>query len=252
MDGAKQLNWDIYFQRKSNHHLNKYIAKYKGKETEKLIKKWLTNINQAKVLKTDAYEEVFLYDSFIKNISNITIIDISKVAIKKAKKNFPDKKFEVSNICNLPFKNNCFEYIISTSTLDNIPMKRMKIALKEMYRVLKSKGYLLITIDNKNNFLYYLFYNLNKILKFIPYYQDRCYSLYEITKLLNFYGFKIKKIDYIVHIIPPSNFIINILDKLNKNIAKILAEFLINIAEFISKKPIKSLTGWFIAILAEK
>lgn len=244
----KEFDWDHFFQKSKSHHLSKSIAEYKKSETRKLIIKWLKNELHKKTLKTDCYEEVFSYDSVVDLFSNITIIDISRRAIEIAKRNFPNKKFLVGDICKLPFKNNSFDVIVSLSTIDNISYKKVNAALKEIKRVLKPKGKLLITIDNKENLLYSFFYFLNKYLKFTKYYQDRCYSRQEIIKLLDKHNFKIEKIESLIHVIPGTNFLVKFIEKINY---RYMPEFIFKIARFLSKSKIRFQAGWFISILAK-
>jgi len=57
-----------------------------------------------------------------------------------------------SNIWDLPFENNFFDKVIFMATLHCIKDKEKRIkSLKEVYRVLKPKGKVLITIWNKSN-----------------------------------------------------------------------------------------------------
>lgn len=79
----------------------------------------------------------------------VTGIDISDVAIQKAKekaeKEDLDVKFDVGNIENLPYKNKSFDKTISAYTISDTNIKKV---VKENHRVLKDggKAYLLIII----------------------------------------------------------------------------------------------------------
>lgn len=73
-------------------------------------------------------------------------IDISYEQLKNGK----NKNLVQSNFCNIPFKNNYFDIIISIASfhhLDNINDR--KIALKEMQRILSKNGKILLSVWSK-------------------------------------------------------------------------------------------------------
>jgi len=76
-------------------------------------------------------------------------IDISDVAIEKARKRAKSEKlnvkFDVGNIEELPYEDKSFDKIISAYTIESVNIKKVT---KEMHRVLKDDGkaYLLIII----------------------------------------------------------------------------------------------------------
>ncbi len=53
-----------------------------------------------------------------------------------------------ADICNLPFPDNCFDFIICSEVLEHI--KNDHHAIKELMRVLKPAGTLAISVPNKN------------------------------------------------------------------------------------------------------
>ena len=50
-----------------------------------------------------------------------------------------------ADICNLPFKDNEFDYVISINTIHNLPIDNCKTAIKEISRVAKKDAF--ITVD---------------------------------------------------------------------------------------------------------
>jgi ubiquinone/menaquinone biosynthesis C-methylase UbiE len=63
--------------------------------------------------------------------------DISMVALQEARKRLGEKGlFVVSDVANLPFKNDVFEGIVSLHTLHHLPLAEQKKAYDELYRVL--------------------------------------------------------------------------------------------------------------------
>lgn len=85
-------------------------------------------------------------------------VDISPLSVKRAKEGNHEIKFLVANATSLPFGRNTFDAVLSFDTLEHIavsPSKpglagEQKKAVREMIRVLKPKGKLLIYTINKN------------------------------------------------------------------------------------------------------
>ena len=76
-------------------------------------------------------------------------IDISEKLIEIAKSRYPEAKFQVADVLNLPFPENFFDKILSFATLHHIPSGELRMqAFKEAKRVLKKDGFLLVTVWN--------------------------------------------------------------------------------------------------------
>lgn len=69
---------------------------------------------------------------------------IVAIAEKKVKKLGLDIKFTRAFAEDMPFADNSFDAVWSNLTLHHMPTESKKKALKEMYRVLKPKGYLFL------------------------------------------------------------------------------------------------------------
>lgn len=73
-------------------------------------------------------------------------IDQSEEQIKIAKKDFPANNYLVSEMTNLPLGDNKFDIVFCIATLHHLPDEKSRIlALREIKRVLKHGGYLLMT-----------------------------------------------------------------------------------------------------------
>ncbi len=73
----------------------------------------------------------------------ITAIDFSINAIKNTDKKFSKEKnleFLKADARNLPFQENSFDIVIARYILNNLLEKDREIAIKEIFKVLKSKG----------------------------------------------------------------------------------------------------------------
>ena len=84
-------------------------------------------------------------------------LDISEELVKIAKKTYPKGNFIASDLLKTPYKDNEFDVIVSIATLHHIPSKKLRReALKEVYRITKQGGKILISIWyfwNKPNYL---------------------------------------------------------------------------------------------------
>ena len=74
-------------------------------------------------------------------------VDVTAVAIESAKKRFKEAKFSLGDITNLPYKNNLFDVVICTEVIEHI--RKYKEAIKELKRVVKEGGLLIITFPNE-------------------------------------------------------------------------------------------------------
>jgi len=88
----------------------------------------------------------------IKN-GKMYLVDFSKEMIKlakeKAKKNKIKAEFFVSELTNLPFHDNFFDYAIANDSFHCLNPKAQKKAIKELFRVLKPKAQAEIAVWNK-------------------------------------------------------------------------------------------------------
>lgn len=73
-------------------------------------------------------------------------IDIYDKAIEYAKKNFPHIKFKVAFASKLPFNSNHFDLILFYETIEHV--EDPKECLREIKRVLKKDGRLILTMDS--------------------------------------------------------------------------------------------------------
>ncbi len=99
----------------------------------------------------DGYVDRFLKKKFKKVYS----IDINKSDLKIAKSINPEKNviYKEESASNLPFKNDFFDAVVCTELIEHIPDD--KKVIKEIYRVLKKNGRLMLTIPHKKyNFSY--------------------------------------------------------------------------------------------------
>ena len=107
--------------------------------------------------------------AFAKKGHEVVGIDLSEAMLKVAgKKNkYVSVKFEVADAANLPFENNSFDVSCASFALHDMLSIIREAALKEMVRVTKPKG-MIVIVD----------YALpeNKVCRFLIYHFVKCYE----------------------------------------------------------------------------
>ena len=73
-------------------------------------------------------------------------IDISPKSVSGLKKEFPRANFKLGNISNIMYKDNFFDSVILMEILEHIKPSVVLSAIKEVKRVLKNKGNLVVTV----------------------------------------------------------------------------------------------------------
>lgn len=76
-------------------------------------------------------------------------VDFSEKLIEAAKSKYPDTNFQVIDGINLPFENEFFDKVYAISVFHHLPSEKIRIlVLKEIKRVLKKEGILILTVWN--------------------------------------------------------------------------------------------------------
>jgi ubiquinone/menaquinone biosynthesis C-methylase UbiE len=171
----------------------------------------------------------------VKRCKNYTGIDFSKKSIELCK-TIKNVRLIVADAHNLPFKKSCFDAVLLIDVLENLhnPEK----ALREIRRVLKDKGKLVISVPN-----WYSVYGLARfILEKIGKWKcrqvppiDKWFTKSSITSMLLKHGFEVKDIrgSFFLppfftgkhYIVPKSNFIPKMYDLFEKVLNKHLKWF---------------------------
>jgi len=146
----------------------------------KLTIDWMKIKDEDKILEIGIGNGKFIKDMIKKaNSGFMAGIDISGTMIKQAQKinknliNQSKVTIKKSDIQKIPFKNESFDKICTLNTI--YFWKNPKKCFQEIYRVLKSKGYLFISLHTKerikilgfekHNFTLYDYDDINKLLE---------------------------------------------------------------------------------------
>jgi ubiquinone/menaquinone biosynthesis C-methylase UbiE len=170
----------IYRQSEIN-LFRKYFSPLKGK---RLLKLDLWNeVNNTKILSWAAKEGMDIYG-----------LDISEYLVEKSKENFKKEglpaTFIQSDIRNISFPDNYFDYLYTMGTIEHVP--DYEKAVREIYRVLKPKGKAIVGVPYLYDpFLRPLIVWIMDIFNLYPYSPEKAFSWGELEDLLKNSGFEV-------------------------------------------------------------
>jgi len=97
-------------------------------------------------------------------------IDVSEKLIEIAKNQYPRAKFQATSSFNLPFPDNFFDKILNIAVFHHIPSKEFRLKfLKEVKRILKPDGLLILTVWNLNPLRMILIWEWKRFFSFIKF-----------------------------------------------------------------------------------
>ncbi len=176
----------------------------------RLINRWADVSQIQRILKTDLFAEAihpfrsFLWD-LLKANQHVIGIDISSkvtsLARHRTAQYAPDSSVQYinSDVRQLPFTENCFDLIVSDSTLDHFHYSHeITVALAELSRTLKPGGTLIITMDNKGNITDPLM-RLWNTLGWSRVFLGKSYSMKELNQALYEIGLQVMDNTAIIH-----------------------------------------------------
>lgn len=125
------------------------------------IERWLGTVEPAgptgcrRLLKTDLFDEVAgrgLIRRVASSARHVTGIDVSPVIVAEAAARNPGLEAVVADVRRLPFADATFDDVFSGSTLDHFDtVADIDVALRELARVLRPGGRIVVSLDNPAN-----------------------------------------------------------------------------------------------------
>jgi len=172
-----QVRYDWYNARIKGSFLEKIYLNLQIRDLLSLIKS-----KNKRILDLACGTGVYTHSLYQKSKNTIGV-DISPWAIKKAKENFKHIPFYVMDAEKTKFEDNYFDIIVSTGLIQYI--NDPKLAVKEIYRILKPGGMIIVEAPWK-----YGPYNSRLIRKYITNKNNpnneplnRCYNAKEMKKV---------------------------------------------------------------------
>lgn len=239
--------------------LDPFLGELKRDAYLKLVKRWAPREICGTVLKTDLFEEAFGADSLVPDLAEAADIvvgfDISDSITRVAKSKFEpgNGAFVAADVRELPFDDCSFDLIVSPSTLDHFEdHKDLSISLRELARVLKPSGRLIVSLDNRQNIGDPLLRVVNR-LGCVPFYLGRSYTVKELQRELRAAGLDVRETTAILH--NPRLFAvagIAITRKLHWKPLQRLMEGLLQTTQALEHTRLRYFTGSFVVAMATR
>jgi SAM-dependent methyltransferase len=120
-----------------------------------LLARWLPRETCRLLLKTDLFDEAMgegLYPLLAMRAHSVAALDLAPSVLAAAVARYPQLLAVAADVRRLPFGSETLEIVVSNSTLDHFAScHEITAALRELYRVLRRGGRLLLTMDNLAN-----------------------------------------------------------------------------------------------------
>jgi SAM-dependent methyltransferase len=215
----------------------------------------------ALVLKTDLFDEAFgdgLAEWIEQRGNRVIGCDVAFSTARGAFQRRNCKDSVVSDVRHLPFGSGRFDGVLSDSTLDHFENEeQIQRSLKELSRVLRPHGTLLLTMDNPRHplvALRNLFPAIWQRLGIVPYSVGATCSARRLRQLLEAAGFEVIEMGAILH--APRVLVVAVCGwfERHRGIREPAAWWLrwLNRFEMLGRLPCRQLTGHFVAVVARK
>jgi len=211
------------------------------------------------ILKTDLFEEALGNDSVERAIPTAFLgMDLSRTVLRAARRRSPQAAMVQADVRQLPFADASVGGVLSTSTLDHFhDPQDLARSLREIGRVLRPGGKLLLTLDNPWNPLLALRnaipHSLRLSLGVTPYFVGYTCGPVRVERLLGQAGFEVRKTTAILHfpraltaLFGPALRLTG-LTRIEGRILELLRH-----TEMLRHGPTRWLTGHYVAVLATK
>jgi SAM-dependent methyltransferase len=227
----------------------------------RLVERWLSRIPVERLLKTDLFDEAVtggLHSLLMSRARLVVGMDISGVVTQLARSNCEEMVVACADVRSLPFADDAFDVVLSNSTLDHFATRQEVVAsLRELNRVTRPGGKLVLTLDNRGNPAVALRNMLPlqwlQRLKIVPYFVGVNCGPRGLRRLLEETSWELLEMDSILHcprflMVGASRFLTR------RGSCEAQKRFLAWLARFegLAHWPTRYLTGYFVAARARK
>lgn len=231
-----------------------------------LVDQWLgrgrhesfAQAERPRLLKTDLFDEVagrgLVHDLAARGWA-VTGIDVSPLIVEEATARNPRLEAIPADVRSLPFPDGHFDAIFSSSTLDHFEsVADIDVALRELARMVRPGGSLILTLDNPENPLIWLRNGrLSRILRrlgIVPYQIGETLHRRSLTDALQAAGFEILQMTATMHC--PRVLAVALAAPFNRLGGRSRAAFLRGLGAFevLERVPTRWITGHYLAVHA--
>ncbi len=226
-----------------------------------LVVRWRPARQMHTLLKTDLFDEA-VADGLCTVLNSLAkrvfYTDLALEVHQMAKHRYSSLQTIGADMRHLPFPDGTFDGIVSNSTLDHFEsLDDLSLSVRELSRVLRPGGQMILTLDNPTNPIILLRnqlpFALLKRLKIVPYYVGVTLRSNRLQALLKDSGLEVLESNAIMHC--PRMLAVAIADWVEKHSSlRAQRSFLRFLMAFekLSRLPTRFLTGYFVAVRARK
>lgn len=221
-----------------------------------LLKRWLP-ARPGRVLKTDLFDEVAgegLYPILGARADEVVGIDVSPRLVEAARHRFPNLTALAADVRRMPLADASFDTVVSNSTLDHFDsLDAVADALRELWRVLRPGGQLVLTLDNPVNPVVALRNALTPVIggrrRLAPYRIGATCGPRRAASLVRASGFEVLEVGGVMHFPRIVGVVAEpLVRRRPAPRARLLAIALA--AERLGRLPTRNLTAYFLAVRA--
>jgi len=257
------IYWDrVVMQTRCGRPLNAWRA-YMRRVYLRLARAWLPDIDSDCSLKTDLFEEAVSPHHLLTDIGAGSVgIDNSFEVVRAARDRLAEegreRLFLVGDLRKIPLRSGIIKNIFSGSSLDHFENgAEIAESLAELERILATGGTMVITFDNPHNPIVWLrnrlpFAWLNR-LGLVPYYVGATCGRKEARERLEALGLKVVSMTAVAH--APrvgAIWLTAIAERMGWSGLEAMLGRVLDRFEIMEKWPTRYLTGYYLAIRAEK
>jgi len=251
--------WDAAAQRLLERQLDTLWRAHSDAVNIAFLERWLPVNSVQLLLKTDLFDEALgqgPYPLLTSRAERVVGMDLARPILKTATSRYPKLLATGADARQLPFADSVFDLIVSNSTLDHFDsLADMAASLRELQRVLRPGGDILLTIDNRANPIIWLrnvlpFRLLNR-LGLVPYRFGATCGPSHLRWILVGLGFEVLETTAVLHC--PRVLAVKLAQLLEQRTScAIQQRFLRRLMsfEYLAHWPTRFLTGHFIAVRA--
>ena len=160
---ADRRRWEDLGERpEPSWYLDRLTALQKRDVHLRLIRRWTAGLAIERMLKTDLFEEAFGEDRLLPELFPdarlVCSMDEAFSTVRAAARRFSRLagRVTVTDVRQCGLKSEAFDLVLSTSTLDHFKRREEFLrSLREIGRLLRPGGLLILTLDNPSNPLYH-------------------------------------------------------------------------------------------------
>jgi SAM-dependent methyltransferase len=204
---SASVEWDGYAEEWIGQSQQRLWRLHSDALNARLLRRWLPKEKVGLIVKTDLFDEAVtggLYPQLLNRADCVAALDVSPRVVRAAYKQHGSMLVMAADVRDVPIRDESADVVVSLSTLDHFnEVDDIPQALREVYRILKPGGTLVLTMDNPSNpwlaVRNSLPFSLTHRVGLVPYPVGRTHDARAMTRLTEEAGFDIIERTSIMH-----------------------------------------------------